>query len=80
MTWNHRLFKRRIKHLADKSTETFYSIREVYYNSKHMPDGYTAEDISPGGNTVDELREELVMMLKATYNPVFKSSECRKKK
>lgn len=73
--WNHRVKRNRVRrkfkngHMVD---ETFYTIREVYYNGRGKPDGYTKDNIAPQGSTVAELRHELTMMLNATYKPVFR--------
>lgn len=70
MSWNHRVMRRVVK-LPSGRRETVYGIREVFYNSRHIPDGYTAEAIAPQGRSIDDLREELVLILKATYDPIF---------
>lgn len=77
-TWNHRLFRRRITMPSGKR-QTFYDVREVYYDAKRQEDGMTANAITPGGETVEELREELVMMLRATYHPLVRVSDCDSK-
>ena len=63
MTWNHRVFK----------SKEGYSIKEAFYDSKkRLPETATVDDISPFGESLDELREVLTMMLRATFNPVLK--------
>lgn len=78
MTWNHRVMKRVCKS-AGGHQETLYGIYEVYYKDD-KPWLYSSDPVSPIGNTIEELRESLAHMLRATYNPVFKSSEVKKRK
>jgi hypothetical protein len=71
MGWNHRILKRRLKTPSGKR-ETYYSVREVYYDSPKNPDcptSYTAEDIDVGSDTLEGVRWQLIMMLAATYKP-----------
>lgn len=81
MSWNHRVVKSRERktfkngHTYD---ETFYAIHEVYYDKKGRPDGVTKDNVHPQGSTVAALREELVMMLRATYRPVLSYKKERK--
>ena len=75
--WNHRVMKRRIR-IGGKSMY-HYDIREVFYEGKR-PDMFTQEAMAPGGSSLEDLREELVMMLKATYQPVFKASDIKRRR
>ena len=77
MTWNHRVMRRVIK-MPSGRRETFYDIREVFYNGRGKPDTYTADGIAPGGNALAELREELSMMLAATYRPIFQAGAVKR--
>ena len=61
MSWNHRVFK----------DEHGYSIRETYYGKDGRPDGWTKDEIAPFSPTLDGLRQELVLMLMATYKDVM---------
>jgi len=62
MRWNHRI-------LAHKQGEEIYlQIHEVYYDKEGIPDGYTANSISVGGES-----------LKAITWTLNKMKECRKK-
>jgi len=79
MSWNHRVFRIRNKRPSG-GTETFYGIKEVYYNKKGRADGWTKDFIDPGGNTISELREVLTQMLASTYKPVFNRKETLAKK
>lgn len=64
--WNHRVMKRKI------DGEDVYAIHEVYYE---MDDEdrilWTENDVAPCGETLEELKQELQRMLKATEKPVL---------
>jgi hypothetical protein len=43
----------------------------VYYDSNRQPESWTVEGIAPGGNTLEELRDELLKMLEATEQEIL---------
>jgi hypothetical protein len=49
-----------------------FDIREVYYDSNEEPVGWSEEAHAPVGNTPDDLKLELELMLKAFDYPVIK--------
>jgi len=64
MTWNYRVTKR--------TGEPWFTITESYYdNDDEKPHSITSSPISPGGETVDELRVALQLMLLALDKPVL---------
>ena len=67
MGWNHRV----MKHEKADGGDDWYQIHEVYYDSKREPDSWTADGISPGGNTLEDLRDELIRMLEATEKEIL---------
>jgi hypothetical protein len=67
MSWNHRVMKR----VEFDGDDDWYQIHEVYYNSKQEPGSWTKEGITPGGNTLEELRDELTRMLEATEKEIL---------
>ena len=67
MGWNHRV----MKHEKADGDDDWYQIHEVYYDSKREPDSWTADGISPGGNTLEDLRDELIRMLEATEKEIL---------
>ena len=69
--WNHRV----MKHEKADGDDDWYQIHEVYYNSKREPDSWTLDGIKPGGNTLENLRDELIMMLEATEKEILKYKE-----
>lgn len=50
-------------------------MREVYRRRDGSLKGATVDGAVPSGASVSELRQALVMMLRATYEPVFRVSE-----
>lgn len=73
MTWNNRVVKRVYR--KGSIEETLYEIHECFYEGKPGPDNEarscTIDPIDPHGETLEELRETLVRMLAATYQPVL---------
>ena len=69
--WNHRV----MKHEKADGDDDWYQIHEVYYDSKREPDSWTVDGIKPGGNTLENLRDELIMMLEATEKEILKYKE-----
>ena len=67
MSWNHRV----MKHKEADGDDDWYQIHEVYYNSKRKPKSWTVEGIAPGGNTLEDLRDELLKMLEATEKEIL---------
>ena len=60
-----------MKHEKADGEDDWYQIHEVYYDSKREPDSWTADGISPGGNTLEDLRDELIRMLEATEKEIL---------
>ena len=69
--WNHRV----MKHEKADGDDDWYQIHEVYYDSKREPNSWTLEGIKPGGNTLEDLRDELIMMLEATEKEILDYKE-----
>jgi len=67
MGWNHRV----MKHEKTDGDDDWYQIHEVYYNNKREPNGWTQHGIKPGGNTLEDLRDELIRMLEATEKQIL---------
>jgi hypothetical protein len=57
-----------------KGGESVFEIREVFYKRGKVW-LWTSTAVNPRGATIDELREDLVMMLAATFKPVMKFSK-----
>ena len=69
--WNHRV----MKHEKADGEDDWYQIHEVYYDSKLEPNSWTLEGIKPGGNTLKDLRDELIRMLEATEKEILDYKE-----
>jgi hypothetical protein len=65
MGWNHRVMKHK------DGEDDFFTIHEVYYNKEGKVDGYTKKGTSAGGNSLQELREDLERMLKSLDKEVL---------
>ena len=67
MTWNYRV----VKEQAKLDEDAWCSIREVYYDKKGEIISWSADDIAPGGETVEELLEVLQLMRNCLDKPVL---------
>lgn len=56
-TWNHRVMKRVTKY------GTYYGVHEVYYDSEGKVDGYTTHPVSVAGESIEEIKQYLEMIL-----------------
>lgn len=51
-----------------------YEIHEVYYNEDGTFQSWTSDWLAPYGETLDELRSDLLRMLEASEKPVLEIS------
>lgn len=65
MTWNHRVVRSLV------AGEPFFEIREVYYTESGEVCSMTAEGVSPCGDSVEELFEEIERFIRARERPVI---------
>jgi len=65
MSWNHRVIASR----DAKTKEFYFQIHEVYYDDDGKPKAHTAEPVSVGGNTLQDIRWTLNRMQEATKKP-----------
>jgi len=68
-TWNYRLIKRNVT--EDKNNLTMH---EVYYR-KGKPSTYTEKPVSPFGESITEIKEDLEKMLLAINKPILKDTD-----
>ena len=68
MAWNHRVMKQK------DGDEDWYQIHEVYYKDGKVS-GYTKNGIAAGGNTLEELRAELIRMIESLDKEVIQYEE-----
>ena len=65
MSWNHRL-------LAHKDgDEMYFQIHEVYYDKEGKPDGYTANGVSVGAESLDGINWVLDKMKECLEKPIL---------
>lgn len=65
MSWNHRI-------LAHKDGDGMYfQIHEVYYDKDGKPDGYTANGVSVGAESLDGINWVLDKMKECTNKPIL---------
>ena len=65
MSWNHRI-------LAHKDgNEMYFQIHEVYYDKEGKPDGYTANGVSVGAESLDGIKWVLDKMKECTNKPIL---------
>ena len=63
--WNYRMIR------TDDGDEFFFQIYEVYYDKSGKPHSWSAEPISPGGDTPVTVGEDISLMFKAITLPPF---------
>jgi len=65
--WNHRVLV-----TTDKHGETYFNIHEVYYNKEtSKPDGYTANPITIGSDSIDGLRWTIDKIKESLEKPIL---------
>ena len=65
MTWNYRV----LRQVYDG--EDFYAIHEVYYDDDGNPQYCTLNSVGAAGDTMDELKQDLLHYVEAVYKPVL---------
>lgn len=71
MVWNHRVVR---------SRNGWYSIREVFYPARGVePDEFTLAPSAPVADTLDELKETIKLMYRATRHPVIEEADLGKR-
>ena len=65
MMWNNRIIKHERPAAPNhKDDAVWYSVHEVFYNENGGVTGYTEDPISIVGETVDEVKSQLKMIMK----------------
>ena len=67
MSWNYRV----VKKTDSKSKTVWYNIHEVYYSKDGSIDAWSENPISPHGDTPEELKIDLELMMAAFNHPVL---------
>jgi hypothetical protein len=69
MSWNHRI-------LAHKDgDEMYFQIHEVYYDKEGKPDGYTANGVSVGAESLDGIKWVLDKMKECVNKPILSADD-----
>ncbi len=68
--WDHRVLQETLP-----NGESWYSIREVFYNSDQSIYAYDTEPVNISGESVEELREYVQWILNCLEKPVLIASE-----
>ena len=71
--WNHRVIKHTKTTVIGvaEETETWHAIHEVFYDDAGHPNGYTENEVSPFGETLLELSEDIKRFADALSKPVL---------
>ena len=72
-TWEYRVVERVASH-PNIGEVVWHEVIEVYYDDDGKLDA-TSDKIYPAGDTVDDLREDLELMLTAISKPVISHEE-----
>ena len=67
--WNYRILAKTF------NEEVYLELYEVYYNDEGIPDGYTANPITVGSETLKGIKWVLARMKEATKRPILWADE-----
>lgn len=72
MTWNYRIVRRTSLEGSwyCRTEGSWYCIREVHYEGDAVV-AWSERDVSPGGESIDELRRDMDLFLLALTKPVL---------
>ena len=70
MYWNYRIFKT-LEDYGNNHKSFLYSVHEVYYDDDGTISAWTEREISPYGETFDEISKSMEMMAIALSKPVL---------
>lgn len=65
MIWNYRVMQR------VEDGEAIYTIHEVYYNDNDVPVLCTKDSIFALGDSVEELKKDMTLMMQAFRKPIL---------
>lgn len=66
MSWNYRIVKSK-----DYAGDDYFQVHEVYYDDDGKANGCTENAITPGGNSVEELKSTFEMILESFEKEVI---------
>ncbi|MBN8766900.1 MAG: hypothetical protein BGP20_04235 [Thiobacillus sp. 63-78] len=67
--WNYRLYREQFGDVTE------ITIREVYYDASGRPSGITERGVGPMGESPEELREDMAMMMSAFELPIITDAD-----
>ena len=65
--WNYRVTKT----TSTIDGEAYYQLKEVYYDDDDKVTGFSEDAVGFGGDSVDELKDSLLMAMSAFDKPVL---------
>ena len=71
MAWDYRV----IKHIDEG--EVSYQIHEVYYDEDQVIKSWTENSIKPYGETLEELKKDILMQLQGLDKPILDFDLCK---
>ena len=73
MVWNHRVLRHKNYVKVLDKTVTHFQIHEVFYDEEddYRIEGWTQNATSPGGDTLEELRDDIEWYRQATEKPIL---------
>lgn len=78
MGWNYRVVKMEYPNSLVFTTEQVLKIKEIYYDKDGNINGYGDAPV-PYGESIDEIRESLCLMLQALDEPILNYSDIKAK-
>ena len=70
MTWNYRVMR-----FTYSNGTSYFAVHEVYYDKDGAPNAYSAGACEPYGESLEELKSDMSMMLKAFHLPILTESD-----
>lgn len=71
MSWNYRVVRKRTYHGKSLDESVQFAIHETYYDKDGTPSMITTDYMSPYGETLEELKNDLSYMVAALNKPVL---------
>ena len=76
--WNYRVMRKSFPTLNNEMEE-WYRIHQVHYNRNDKIEGHTVKGVAPGGSSLEEIKKDIDLMLKAFDKPVLEYDEKKNK-
>lgn len=69
-SWNYRVVRKRVL-LGDEPPGQYFAIHEAYYDNEGKIEYLTHGEITPNGESVEELKSDISLMMEAFDEPVL---------